>query len=314
MARAAGLSALCLVALMGCEANVPRAIPTPEPRPADLIPAPMVERRTAESIDLETYYTRVEESLVTRGFLREEGGGIDAPWDGEMLQAAFLRTALFQEYTEIDGRLVLRESPNKLRRWTEPVKIEPRFGPLVSDERKAQDLDFIRNYAERLTRVTGHPVRVVTSGGNFPVLIVHDAERKRSDDTLRAAIPGLPDSAVAAVRDLTRATYCTLLVSDANDDGRITNAVSIIRAELPGRLRRACIHEEIAQGLGLTNDTGDARPSLFSDDDEWGRLTELDAALLRLHYHPDMRPGMTAEEALPVAARLAPAFAPDPAS
>jgi hypothetical protein len=88
----------------------------------------------------------------------------------------------------------------------------------------------------------------------------------------------------------------------------------VIRAELSDKLRRACIHEEIAQGLGLTNDSGEARPSLFSDDDEWARLTELDEALLRVHYHPDLQPGMTAEEALPLAQRLAPAFAPDPST
>ena len=310
-ARAASL--VSLAALLGC-AEAPRAIPTPAPRPPDLVPEPVVERRTAESIDLETYYARVEESLLTRGLLREEGGGMDAPWDAEVLQAAYLRTALFQEYTEIDGRLVLRESPNRLRRWSEPVKIEPRFDPLIPADRQAEDLAFLTAYAARLTRVTGHPVRVVTRGGNFPVLIVHDAMRKRSDAALSAAIPGLPASALEAIRTLPRATYCTLIVSDAGNDGRITHAVSVIRAELSDKLRRACIHEEIAQGLGLTNDSGEARPSLFSDDDEWARLTELDEALLRVHYHPDLRPGMTAEEALPVAQRLAPAFAPDPST
>ncbi|RMD94966.1 MAG: DUF2927 domain-containing protein, partial [Alphaproteobacteria bacterium] len=82
-------------------------------------------------------------------------------------------------------------------------------------------------------------------------------------------------------------------------------AVAIIRAEHPPLMRRSCIHEEIAQGLGLANDSPDARPSIFNDDEEFALLTTHDELLLKMLYDPRMRPGMTPEEARPVAEIIA---------
>ncbi|HAW48219.1 MAG TPA: hypothetical protein DCX34_13450, partial [Roseovarius sp.] len=58
------------------------------------------------------------------------------------------------------------------------------------------------------------------------------------------------------------------------------------------------------QGLGLANDSPRARPSIFNDDDEFAWLTTHDEMLLRLLYHPDLSPGMTADEARPILRRL----------
>ena len=65
----------------------------------------------------------------------------------------------------------------------------------------------------------------------------------------------------------------------------------------PDLLRLSCIHEEIAQGLGLSNDSPAARPSVFNDDEEFGLLTTHDEFLLRILYDPRMRPGMNEIEA-----------------
>ena len=69
-------------------------------------------------------------------------------------------------------------------------------------------------------------------------------------------------------------------------------------------MRKACFHEELAQGLGLANDSPAARPSIFNDDEEFALLTDHDASLLRLLYHPDLTPGMTPDEARPILRRL----------
>ncbi len=79
----------------------------------------------------------------------------------------------------------------------------------------------------------------------------------------------------------------------------------MIRAEHPDLLRLSCLHEEIAQGLGLANDSPLARPSIFNDDEEFGLLTTHDEYLLKMLYDPRIRPGMTAEEAIPVARTIA---------
>jgi hypothetical protein len=81
--------------------------------------------------------------------------------------------------------------------------------------------------------------------------------------------------------------------------------VALVRAEHPERLRAACIHEELAQGMGLANDSPGARPSIFNDDEEFGLLTRHDELLLRMLYDERMRPGMMAEEAAPVAREIA---------
>ena len=84
----------------------------------------------------------------------------------------------------------------------------------------------------------------------------------------------------------------------------------MIRAELPDRLRLSCIHEELAQGMGLANDSPDARPSIFNDDEEFAYLTAHDERLLKMLYDPRLRPGMTEAEALPIVTRIAAELAP----
>ena len=70
-------------------------------------------------------------------------------------------------------------------------------------------------------------------------------------------------------------------------------------------MRHACIHEEVAQGLGLPNDSPYARPSIFNDDDEFALLTSHDEALLRMLYDPRLKNGMTVDEARPIVRILA---------
>ena len=61
----------------------------------------------------------------------------------------------------------------------------------------------------------------------------------------------------------------------------------------------------MAQGLGLANDSPQARPSIFNDDDEFALLTTHDEMLLKILYNPALSPGMSAEAARPVVRRLA---------
>jgi hypothetical protein len=46
------------------------------------------------------------------------------------------------------------------------------------------------------------------------------------------------------------------------------------------------------------------RPSIFNDDGEFALLTEHDEHLLRILYDPRLKPGMTAEEAMPLVRRI----------
>jgi hypothetical protein len=52
--------------------------------------------------------------------------------------------------------------------------------------------------------------------------------------------------------------------------------------------------------MGLSNDSPQARPSVFNDDEEFGLLTTHDEELLRILYDRRLRPGMSQGEAMPI--------------
>jgi hypothetical protein len=55
----------------------------------------------------------------------------------------------------------------------------------------------------------------------------------------------------------------------------------------------------------LANDSPRARPSIFTDDEEFALLTDQDELMLRILYNPALRPGMTLDEARPIVETLA---------
>ncbi len=272
----------------------------PAPRPPLLVEGP-----SEESKALAAYYARVEAGHRTRGLLRSDGGGPDVPFDDRRLADTFMSIALAREFSDVGQTLVRQESTSILRRWEQPVLIEAMFGSSVDPAMAAQDRTAIRRFADRLRRTTGHPIRFVERGGNFRVLILSEEERRVSGPTLRRLVPNIRDREIDLIQTLDRASYCLVVAADPGDDGVIRKAAAVIRSELPPLLRQSCIHEELAQGLGLANDSPTARPSIFNDDDEFGRLTTMDERMLAILYDPALRPGMTASEARPVVDRLA---------
>ena len=278
--------------------TVPDQAPPPLSRP-------VAEEPSAESIALADYYKRVETGHVTRGLLRVDGGGPDVPFDAAKLAETFQTIAFSREFSDVGGALVRRSDESILHRWQDPVRIEPVFGPAVPDSQRADDTASIGRFADRLARVTGHPVSMVDRGGNFHVLIITEDQRRTIGPTLRRMIPEIRDREINVIQTLDRATYCVVLASDPGNGGVLKRAVAIIRAELPPLLRLSCIHEEIAQGLGLANDSPRARPSIFNDDDEFGRLTTMDELMLTMLYDRRLSPGMDAATARPIVSDMA---------
>ncbi len=294
-----------LLCLAGCDGLGPfgaydHASPPPSP--------PYEEAISPESREVSAYYQKVEQGHRTRGLLRIDGGGPDVPFDDRRLYETFMATAFSREFTDVGAALVRREGDSQMHRWETPIRIQTIFGASVPDARRAEDSAAIQRYADRLGRVTGHPISYVERGGNFPVLILSEDERQVSGPLMRRLIPGIRDREIALIENLDLATYCIVVASDPKDDGVLTRAAAVIRAELPPLLRLSCIHEEIAQGLGLANDSPRARPSIFNDDDEFGRLTTMDEQMLQMLYSPLLSPGIDAETARPVARQLAKAL------
>jgi hypothetical protein len=257
------------------------------------------------SRELAAYYARVQQGLLTQGLLRTDGGGPDTPFSRRQLVENFVRIALFEEFSNVGGRLVAQQTESQVHRWDRPVRMRIIFGDSVPLAQRAKDKANIVSYARRLSRVTGLSISQNAANANMHVFVVNEDERRVIGPKLRAIIPDLDQSAINAVQNMPQSTFCLAFARDGNNDNSYTEAVVVIRGEHPDLLRLSCIHEEIAQALGVSNDSPMARPSIFNDDEEFGLLTTHDELLLRMLYDRRMKAGMTVSQARPVAEVIA---------
>ena len=297
--------AVAAALLAGCATPVasPRPAPSPAPMPG-LPPAPTAPE-TPDSAAARAYYGQVQQALLSQGLLRTDGGGADTPYTDRMLAETFVQIALYDEYVPGTGGMTASGQASTLRRWTGPVRVGLRFGASVPADVRATDTARVASYLARLARVTGHPIRLDDASPNFFLHIVSEDERRGLGPALQASLPGLGAADVAGITQMPQSTYCAVLAQSRGQSGVYTRAFAVVRAEHPDLLRLSCIHEEIAQGLGLPNDSPRARPSIFNDDEEFALLTGMDEAMLRLLYNPALRPGMTEAEARPLIFDLA---------
>jgi hypothetical protein len=274
-------------------------------RPPARPPAPTAPVASEASRALAAHYARIERQLLAQGLLRTDGGGPDTPFTARMLAENFLRIALYDEYVAAGGVIVQRASEARLRRWEGPIRMRLTFSASVPETARAADRAETARLAARITRQTRIPITLTEERANFDVLILDEDDRRGAAARLRALVPGISDGAVAAITGLDQATFCLVFAFSDPGSHTYTRAVAVIRAEHPPLMRRSCLHEEIAQAMGLANDSPTARPSIFNDDEEFALLTTHDELLLRILYDPRLRPGMTAVEARPIVMRIA---------
>ena len=273
--------------------------PTPPPAPQATPAEP-----TPKSAAAMAYYAQVQQTLLAQGLLRTDAGTA-IPYDSRMLAENFMRIALFDEYRRSDRGFVREETESRLRRWEVPVRFGLRFGASVPPEKQATDRARIASFIGRLASITGHPMSIDDANPNFVIHIVSEDEREALGPKVRAMLPNLSPADVAGITNMPRTTYCLVYALSEGNSGAYTRAFAVIRAEHPDLLRLSCVHEELAQGLGLPNDSPRARPSIFNDDEEFAFLTEHDELLLRMLYSPELRPGMSASVARPIVESLA---------
>jgi hypothetical protein len=292
--------------LAGCQTAV--VAPPPAPSGPVAVGPPTVTTVTtpsAASEAMRVYYAQVQSRLVSQGLLRTDGGGADTPFDDRMLADNFIRVSLFDEYANSPTGPVQRETASRLRRWEGPVRVGLRFGASVPPSMRATDRARVASYIARLAQLTGHPISLSDTNPNFIVEVVNEDERRALGPQIASALPGLSPADLRGITDLPRSTYCLVYSSAESGNSTYTRAYAVIRAEHPDLLRLSCYHEEIAQGLGLANDSPTARPSIFNDDEEFALLTAQDEAMLRMLYNPALAPGMTEEQARPIVESLA---------
>lgn len=297
------LAALALLAACASPAPV-KDLPhgmMPRARPAGLQPP----AETTDARVMTAYYAKVQADLLAQGLLRTDGGGRDTPYTDRMLADNFLRIALYDEYARGNGGFAQHETESRLRRWVAPVHVALRFGDSVPLDRRATDRARIGSYLARLAKITGHPIALSDTAPNFFLQIVSEDERHALGPEIAAALPDLSASEIAGITELPPSTYCLVYAVSDDETGVYSRAFAVIRSEHPDLLRLSCLHEEIAQGLGLANDSPVARPSIFNDDEEFALLTTQDELMLKMLYDPRLRPGMTVDEARPIVKTLA---------
>lgn len=270
-----------------------------------IAPLASVAAPSARSDALRTYYTRIEDRLVSRGLLRVDGGGPDTPFTDTQLARNFVRIALFDEYVSDGGILRARATASNLSRWSGPVRMSVEFGDTIPADQRLSDRIEVAKYANRLARVTGHPITMSNANPNFYVMFLNEGDRLGSEARLRQMVPGIAPSSMRAILDLPSNQLCIVVAFSEAGKSTYSKAIAVIRGEHPDLLRKSCIHEELAQGLGLPNDSPAARPSIFNDDEEFGLLTKHDEMLLRMLYDPRLRNGMDAVEAAPIVRQIA---------
>lgn len=301
----AGAALLIAGLLAACETTAPVSMPAPPARP-DQASAPAVAAPSAASAALRARLARVEATLLSRGLMRTDGGGPDTPFNDRQLAENFIKIALYDEYVLRNGAFLAQTTPSRLRRWEQPVRMAVEFGASVPEAQRARDRANLAAYAAQLSRASGHPIRMTDAGSaNYHVLILSEDERRGYGSRLQQIVPGIDPVSVATILDLPATTFCVVFAFSQGQSSTYTRAVAVIRAEHPDRMRLSCIHEEVAQGLGLANDSPAARPSIFNDDEEFALLTRHDELLLKMLYDRRLRPGMTPQQARPIVEKIA---------
>ena len=293
-----------ILGLAGCDvAPAQPDRPTARPAPA---PAPGEGPRSLRSEQLTRYYGQLQADLLAQGLLRTDGGGPDTPYTADTLTQNFEQIVFFDEYAQGAGLSAAgNTSAGKLRRWNGPVRMDVSFGNSIPLSRQGEDLAATQNYIRRLARVTRHPISY-TKDGNFHVLFMGEDDKDQMVSILQQKAPNISARTLDVITNLPRSIHCLVVAFSSNDSPHnYTRAVAVIRAEHPDLIRLSCVHEELAQGLGLANDSPDARPSIFNDDDEFALLTSHDEKLLGMLYDPRLKPGLDAESARPIVRILA---------
>jgi hypothetical protein len=303
MSRSLFLLVALTSTLGGCKLPTPQIISERQVK-THVSPAP-----SAKSQALADYYSAIQADLLAKGLLRKDRGGADTPFSANTLERNFVQLAFYDEYARGKGFQRSTGKPGRLRRWAAPVRVSIEFGTGLSPESQKKTIRTVQNYLSQLSRITGHPISADKRDPNFHIFFMGEDDRSQLIARILEIVPNINPESTDIINGLPRSIHCLVFAfSDMENRFEYTRAIALVRNEHPDLLRTSCIHEEIAQGLGLANDSPQARPSIFNDDDEFAILTLQDELLLKLLYHPKLKTGMDLHAARPIVQELAKEF------
>ena len=238
------------------------------------------------------YYERLEKQKLAVGLLRQDGGGSDTPFDSDDIARAFEKLAFFNEYSISQSTLKPNLTPVSLAKWNAPIYIATKFGSSVTPKEKKRNLKEVEDFSKNLSEITDHKIEMSEQNANMFVIFGNQEEVPILIEEISFLSTQFDTQKTKVLSKLPKDIQCLAMTSvKADTNGNIVFALIIIRSELPTLLKKACIQEEIAQGLGLSNDSHLARPSIFNDDYEFATLTEFDKILLKILYDKRLKSG-----------------------
>ncbi len=269
--------------------------------------APITTALEQDDAALAVFYQRAEQALLNDGRLRTDTAPADAPFSERDLVENFVRIALYDEYTVRDGRYVERQSETHLRRWESPIRVATIFGESTPPQVQARDRAEVIAFTQRLSTISGVDMRVADeASANMLVLFLNRAEQREFAANLPQRYPGISQAVVDAFMNSPVNIFCAAFAFPVQGQkGVYGRSIILIKSEHGDLMRTSCIHEEMTQAMGLSNDSRTARPSIFNDDEEFALLTLHDELLLQMLYDPRLKAGMSVEQALPLLPEIA---------
>ena len=260
----------------------------------------------SQELKLRKYYNRLEERKLSLGLLRQDGGGTDTPFDVEDIVEAFEQLAFYNEYKIGENQLLPNTDMVNLGKWNSTINISMRFGNSVATKQKNKDLLDIHNLLLILSEATKHKMKISNKNINMYIVVGNQKEVAELTSKIGTNLPEFDPKRIPIITRLPKDIHCLAMTSmSAGPNSEIKSALIIIRSELPKLMRIACFHEEIAQSLGLTNDSHLARPSIFNDDDEFATLTRLDKILLQILYDNRLKSGISKQNSFQLVRQIA---------
>ncbi|WP_187287363.1 DUF2927 domain-containing protein [Methylophaga frappieri] len=194
------------------------------------------------------------------------------------IQESFERIALQSEYNS---------APQVLRRWEQPITyfIHHETGD------KALHNQLTKIHLSQLASITGTTFLPAKTAESSKLQIYFTNEQNLGEDLKQKF--ELTGTQLTAIQ---HHNICLARISTAGN--HIKHALVLIpvdRARANAKLL-SCIVEELTQIMGLPNDDDRVFPSIFNDRSVDEFLTGLDYMLLKLLYHPSLRPGMSAKQ------------------
>jgi hypothetical protein len=198
---------------------------------------------------------------------------------------SFMAIAMEREYGEA--------KQTRFARWQQPIRLQ-----LINESGdKPLQADVVKVQAAHLARITGHPISMVTAKPNL-TLIMTDYSKMKS--WANRTMGNDPSVNIALKEGLCLANFAT---NPQHEISRATIIIPVDYSRAKGRFLD-CVVEEFTQVMGLPNDSDKVFPSIFNDNSIDSFLTGLDYVLLKMAYHPALKPGMRSDEiraALPTA-------------